>query len=185
MDANTHRKAIPVHTRTKKGQNKLCCTTTMGTSSGGGSICPGVTGARASLSLQELTQRLSEWSITSRLPSFPDPSLRARVKSRTRTKSPVGRVSAHLSKRDLKVVPSRPESDCKQRGERGHNQQVPPFTYMKAQRESGQPFKSAGSKPRRGRAFFHLNEPIDQKKLMLAFELPRIPSGRQGESPIQ
>lgn len=34
---------------------------------------------------------------------------------------------------------------------------------MKAQRESGQRFKSASSKPRRGRAFFHVNEPIDQK----------------------
>lgn len=54
-----------------------------------------------------------------------------------------------------------------------------PFTHMKAQRESGQPFKSAGSKPKRGRAFFHVNEPIDQENLMLAFELPHIPSGHQ------
>lgn len=54
-----------------------------------------------------------------------------------------------------------------------------PFTYMKARRGTGQPFKSAGSKRRRGRAFFHVNEPIDQENLMLVFELPRIPSGHQ------
>lgn len=63
----------------------------------------------------------------------------------------------------LKVTFTRPVSDSKQRGKWGHNQQVLPFTYMKAQRESGQRFKSATSKPRRGRAFFHVNEPIDQK----------------------
>lgn len=75
-------------------------------------------------------------------------------KDPTAPDSPVGCVAAHLSKGNLKVVPNRPESDCKQRGERGHNQQVLPFTYMKAQRESGQPFKSAGSKTQAGEGIF-------------------------------
>lgn len=64
---------------------------------------------------------------------------------------------------NLKVTSTHPVSHTKQRGKWGHNQQVLPFTYMKAQRESGQRFKSASSNPRRGRAFFHVNEPIDQK----------------------
>lgn len=65
--------------------------------------------------------------------------------------------------RKLKVTSTHPGSDCKQRGKWGRNQQVLPFTYMKAQRESGQWFKSASSKPRLGRAFFHVNEPIDKQ----------------------
>ena len=70
---------------------------------------------------------------------------------------------APLGGENLKVTSTRPVSESKQRGKWGHNQQVLPFTYMKAQRESGQRFKSASSNPRRGRAFFHVNEPIDQK----------------------
>lgn len=63
----------------------------------------------------------------------------------------------------FKVTSTHPVSDSKQRGKWGHNQQVPPFTYMKAQREGRHRFKSASSNRRRGRTFFHVNEPIDQK----------------------
>lgn len=53
----------------------------------------------------------------------------------------------------FKVTSTHPVSDSKQRGKWGHNQQVPPFTYMKAQREGRHRFKSASSNRRRGGHF--------------------------------